>query len=466
MKKKGFQINSNLIIMALIFLSGFSNAAIDPYDSVVVRTILDRIGWVSIGVENVVSSSVISIGNSEPARVTALNLTLRSGLKPVTSLPDEISQLPELTSLSLRGNMLTKLPDTLSSLRKLSRLDLSFNCFSSLPEPIKTLPIQVLTFDNNPLRELPDWISELSTLQSSSFANDSLISLTPAISKLKALTTLNLDSNQLRSLPLELTALKTLKISIKGNRLCSVDSALADWLDKSQLGGDWRASQKCDVSISSTITDALTGTVLYITSETKTDADCLPAKLTALDVSALGQLNIQKIVKAVEVRFNDCFADAGIFFIISFSWKGLEVSGSDLAIYYDDKTTCQYLGGLVDSINRTISVKASREGTYILIIKPTTTKKKQYYTKAGTATIPDIKMHGRTIQACFTLNNPSIVSIILFTIDGRIISKESITADAGITKVSFGIIPEKASGNTIAHLYSKEFRITRVLKNY
>ena len=66
-------------------------------------------------------------------------------------VPDELGELPRLTSLALCDNRLESVPRSLASLRRLQSLSLHNNRLSTLPPEIVSLNLQELSLRNNPL---------------------------------------------------------------------------------------------------------------------------------------------------------------------------------------------------------------------------------------------------------------------------------------------------------------------------
>ncbi|MEH2062249.1 MAG: COR domain-containing protein [Nostoc sp.] len=142
----------------------------------------------------------------------------------LNSLPPEISQLSNLRTLSLYNNQLNSLPPEISQLSNLTRLLLSFNQLSSLPPEISQLSnLITLSLSNNQLSSLPPEISQLSKLTELYLDNNQLSSLPPEISQLSKLTELYLDNNQLSSLPPEISQLSNLTVLyLHNNQLSSL----------------------------------------------------------------------------------------------------------------------------------------------------------------------------------------------------------------------------------------------------
>ncbi|MGJ5634842.1 COR domain-containing protein, partial [Nostoc sp. CALU 1950] len=142
----------------------------------------------------------------------------------LNSLPPEISQLSNLRTLSFYNNQLNSLPPEISQLSNLTRLLLSFNQLSSLPPEISQLSnLTTLSLSNNQLSSLPPEISQLSNLTELYLDNNRLSNLPPEISQLSNLTRLYLDNNQLSSLPPEISQLSNLTVLyLHNNQLSSL----------------------------------------------------------------------------------------------------------------------------------------------------------------------------------------------------------------------------------------------------
>jgi hypothetical protein len=83
----------------------------------------------------------------------------------LTTLPTEIGNLTDLTSLVLSYNQLTTLPAEIGSLQNLTSLDLSFNQLTALPTEIgKLTNITSLDLSYNQLTALPPEIEKLTLL--------------------------------------------------------------------------------------------------------------------------------------------------------------------------------------------------------------------------------------------------------------------------------------------------------------
>ncbi len=443
MIKSGSILQSVAVLVMLICGSGF--AEIDTFDSTIVTRILKKIGWDTLSVESVVSSP-IGIGSVEPLRVTSLNLTRRDGLAAITELPEEVSQLPELVTLSLKGNKLTGLSDTVATLHKLARLDISDNSFTGLPVSIAELPLQVLIADRNRITALPDWIDTLSRLSSLSMVNNLLKTLPATIVRCSTLATLDLDSNMITALPVELAEGTSFRISVDANRLCTVNDTIARWLDTAQLNRDWKASQRCDAVITSTFTEAVTGTVVHLTdTAVKTDvAACRAIELGAVDTDTLDWFTLQRVIKAVSVSFNDCFTAADSnYFLVTFYWEERDsvASGTrEPGVYYVNGRTSRYLDGTVDTVHKTVTVRVNREGLYLLTTPSNVAVRHPDHPRVSLRESLKIRTRNGIPELVFSpaTTTASTLRVRIFSLNGRRVTEQLLTVPAGIHTLGLG----------------------------
>ena len=153
-------------------------------------------------------------------------LTLNN--RNVTSLPESIGQLQELSYLSFRYNRLASLPESISQLHKLSELYLAYNLLTSLPESIGQLRgLGLLEIAANRLASLPDSIGQLQELFTLELQGNLLTSLPESIGQLQALGNLYLDHNQLMLLPESVGQLQRLGLLyLQSNRLTSLPNSI------------------------------------------------------------------------------------------------------------------------------------------------------------------------------------------------------------------------------------------------
>lgn len=155
----------------------------------------------------------------------------------LTSLPESIDYLSQLTHLSLYGNQLESLPESIGNLSLLSELDVSGNQFTYLPESISNLSLlSKLNVSGNQLANLPESIGNLSQLTKLSAFNNYLTSLPESIGNLFQLTELDASNNQLTNLPESIGSLPELKrLMVSNNRLSSLPKSFGNLSGLSEL---------------------------------------------------------------------------------------------------------------------------------------------------------------------------------------------------------------------------------------
>jgi internalin A len=148
----------------------------------------------------------------------------------LTSLPEWLANLTDLTRLNVSNNELTSLPDWLGNLTALTELKLSSNRLTALPASLGNLAaLTKLHLDWNRLTALPASLGNLAALTELDLSNNRLTALPASLGNLAALTELDLSSNQLTALPKSLgnlTALFWLKLL--RNQLTSLPEWLGD----------------------------------------------------------------------------------------------------------------------------------------------------------------------------------------------------------------------------------------------
>ena len=162
---------------------------------------------------------------SQPNSAQAVNLTL-SNLK-LSSIPESVWALIQLTSLTLQGNSLDYLPYSLSMLKKLQTLNVSYNKFQMLPHWwVTDFPVlNTLCAANNSI----SWVRSLSVLENSSIevldlSSNQLVTFPDSYERLVNLKELNLENNQLKALTLNLTRADGLThLNLKNNQLQRLD---------------------------------------------------------------------------------------------------------------------------------------------------------------------------------------------------------------------------------------------------
>ncbi|MEA5466054.1 leucine-rich repeat domain-containing protein, partial [Leptothoe sp. PORK10 BA2] len=162
----------------------------------------------------------------------------------LTSVPKELGQLNNLTSLSLYQNQLTSVPKELGQLNNLTSLYLYQNQLTSVPKELGQLNnLTSLYLDHNQLTSVPKELGHLNNLTSLSLSHNQLTSVPKELGQLNNLTSLSLYQNQLTSVPKELGQLNNLtSLYLYQNQLTSVPKELGQlnnltslYLDQNQL---------------------------------------------------------------------------------------------------------------------------------------------------------------------------------------------------------------------------------------
>lgn len=116
-------------------------------------------------------------------------------------LTEDLSNLAELTKLSLQHDTITIVPLSLGRLTNLKFLDLSFNAISALPHPVfdNLSLLETLILDANKLSELPS-LKGLVELHNLSFSNNELSALPDSIACCTKLKSIEASGNKIREL--------------------------------------------------------------------------------------------------------------------------------------------------------------------------------------------------------------------------------------------------------------------------
>ena len=172
----------------------------------------------------------------------------------------ECNSLLRLRTLALADNQLSTCPLVIGLTKSLRTVDLSGNRLNGLPVRFGMLDsLQTLLLDRNALTSIGS-IPLLTSLTVLDLSNNRLTNLPEGFGDLTSLSHLDLGANGLSSLPASITRLTGLfpqpnpvssryppdtiwSLDIDGNRLCSLDPAVAAWADANSRG--WRATQVC-----------------------------------------------------------------------------------------------------------------------------------------------------------------------------------------------------------------------------
>ncbi|MHC4395559.1 MAG: leucine-rich repeat domain-containing protein [Planctomycetota bacterium] len=176
---------------------------------------------------------------SLPAEIWELkNLTtLNLGSNNLSSLPAEIGQLKNLTVLWLYNNNLTSLPAEIGQLKNLIELYLYKNKLTSMPAEIGQLKnLRRLNLNRNQLTELPVEIAKLTNLKFFALGDNQLTMLPAEIWQLTNIENLYIWSHQWNTLSAEIGKLTKLKIiNVSGNNLTSLPAEIGQLENLTEL---------------------------------------------------------------------------------------------------------------------------------------------------------------------------------------------------------------------------------------
>lgn len=153
--------------------------------------------------------------SNEYTRITELDLSnverYSSGLNKLENFLESILFLKDLKKCDLRFNHLTKIPEILNE--SIEFLDLSYNKLVNLPDLHSFTILNSLNLKSNRLRNLPESIGSLSSLEYLNLRNNMISVLPESISFLSSLKMLDLHGNKLNSTSVNLNnSIKELEI--------------------------------------------------------------------------------------------------------------------------------------------------------------------------------------------------------------------------------------------------------------
>lgn len=207
-------------------------------DTVVVREVLDAIGWDTVpaaGVTKQADGRVVYLDLSNPSR-------MEEGIK---TLPPKVGELTGLRQLILNNNVIETLPASMAGLTQLEVLDLGGNELPAIPEWIgKLRNLRKLDLRNNEFDNLPAGLFTLENLWHLHMWGNRLTTIPEDIGKLENLKELYVERNRLTMLPKAITTMKKLEYIDYGyNNLCKLDPVVEAWLTKRDK--KYRQLQKC-----------------------------------------------------------------------------------------------------------------------------------------------------------------------------------------------------------------------------
>lgn len=167
---------------------------------------------------------------SEDVLSSLSNLSILAFLSTqLATIPPEIGRLKKLKKLIANNNLLlTTIPDTLSDCPELLAMDLSGNRLQSLPSRLDNLAY--LDISRNHCPELLAAVTNYTALESLDAADNNIFNTFPAdFGKLKNLRILNLNSNSISEVPPAIAELPVLgKLFLSSNRLSSLPHFVAN----------------------------------------------------------------------------------------------------------------------------------------------------------------------------------------------------------------------------------------------
>lgn len=145
----------------------------------------------------------------------------------------------QLKSLNISGfeggyysfdQRISKIPSTLFSLPQLEELNLSNNSLTTISTAISALRnLTSLNLSNNKLLTFPDAITQLHNLRTLDLRGNQLKTISNSISQLQNLQSLNLSNNELTAIPEAVFELKNLEeLILEGNYLTDLPAAISE----------------------------------------------------------------------------------------------------------------------------------------------------------------------------------------------------------------------------------------------
>ena len=193
-----------------------------------------------------------------------------------TSLPDTfgINEFPKLDTLSLANNSLTYIPDSLCSLTSLRDLNLQYNSVKELPERLGMLcSLQRIQLANNSLERLPATFGALEFLTridleknnikvlpenldlllcctSFNVNNNKLIRIPKCVNKMPSLTSFSAQSNQLTYITQEIFESISLKIiRLSCNQITRIPEKIGDMAQLQEICLDYNKLESLPISM-------------------------------------------------------------------------------------------------------------------------------------------------------------------------------------------------------------------------
>jgi Leucine-rich repeat (LRR) protein len=220
---------ARVVAMKKIIEAKFSRSASLSLDGLGLSSLPVQIGDLTELTSLNLSRNRINILPAEIRRLTVLeNLDLSAN--QLNTIPPEIWDLTTLTRLGLAANQLDRLPAEIAKLTALKSLNLYSNQLAILPaEFVNLTALKELSLGSNQLETFPLEITKLNALESLFLGFNGLSTLPLEFSDLAALTRLDLAGNQLDTFPAEIAKIKTLKsLNLYRNRIAALPAELVN----------------------------------------------------------------------------------------------------------------------------------------------------------------------------------------------------------------------------------------------
>ena len=272
----------------------FSNNDLDALNDIISENSLNIDSPIYLGSQNWVNG-----------RITRLEVGsyYQGGQLSLTTLPESIDQMTQLSVLYANYNQLTQLPDNITNLENLFFLVLSFNEIISLPEQIGNLTnLYWLDIGYNQLESLPESIGNLENLIYLWIFNNNLSYLPNSFCNLNV----NWNSDDYSFLPY---------FGSGGNQLCDnisecIESSpnLNSSIDPLYYSFEITTEQECEISCTTmdlnqdgtiNIVDVIATVNIIIGNVNPTDVE-----LCAGDINSDGTINIVDVISIVNYILN------------------------------------------------------------------------------------------------------------------------------------------------------------------
>ena len=142
----------------------------------------------------------------------------------LTSLPDEIAQLPHLKIIFASNNLFTSLPKILGACPLLEMVGFKSNKITDVADESLPLQLRWLILTDNQITHLPETLGKRPRLQKLALAGNCLTHLPNSMDELINLELLRLSANQLAEFPKQLLSLPKLAwFAFSGNPFCQTE---------------------------------------------------------------------------------------------------------------------------------------------------------------------------------------------------------------------------------------------------